>query len=355
MALTALNYQGFRNLEDAELTFSPDFNFITGDNGAGKTNLLEAIFFVGLASSFRLKEEKNLIQENAKYLRVSAQANGHNASIFLDTTTKKITLQGNEIRRLSEYIGWLGITLLSIEDMWIVRGSPRMRRAFLDWGIAKTSSSYLANMMEYRRILRQRNRLLQSAAENGNPAVLEVFDEQLIKVGNEIYRAREKNLPLLEECIADLGGNFGLKSLGIRYQSSCPNMELTNQILADVRSKELVFGRTIVGPHRDDLLFSINGHLLRTYASEGEERAAVLTLKLAESEILYRKKGERPLLLLDEAAAELDHHKREILLELLKGQVFFASTQPPQKRVFPGKDCKFFTVERGIFEVSPAH
>lgn len=352
MALTALSYQGFRNLADAELSFSPDFNFITGDNGAGKTNLLEAVFYLGLASSFRLKEEKNLIRDDAEYLRVSGQANTQNASIYLDMNTKKITLQGNEIRRLSEYVGWLGITLLSIEDMWIIRGSPRKRRAFLDWGIAKTSSTYLTNMIEYRKIVRQRNKLLQNAGENGNPGVLEAFDAHLINVGNEIYRVREKNLPLFEEYVSHIGAHFGLKSLKLRYHSTCPDMVLTDKILADVRRKELLFGRTIVGPHRDDLLFTINGHLLRNYASEGEERAAVITLKLAESELLYQKKGERPLLLLDEAAAELDQQKRNILLDLLQGQVFYASTQLPQRKILPEKECRFFTIKRGVLEIS---
>lgn len=352
MALKRIKYQGFRNLADAELEFADDFNFIIGKNGAGKTNLLEAIFYVGLASSFRIREEQNLIRTGEPFLRVDAETKNMRAIVYFDGQKKKLTLQGNKVHRLSNYVGWLGVTILSIEDIWMVRGTPSRRRAFMDWTIAKTSAVYLSNLIEYRKILRQRNRILQNNGNNKDSDVLELFDEQLIKTGNEIYHERADFLPKLKENIRAFGQELGLQELTLEYRSSCPDMKLNHDILKRIRHRESIVGHTLVGPHRDDLLFSINARPLRSFASEGEERAGVISMKLAEAEILYKETGKRPILLLDEVAAELDRDRIEVLLRLLKGQVFFASTRLPNfPRSNRTKD-RFFSVERGVFEIS---
>ena len=167
------------------------------------------------------------------------------------------------MRRLSNYVGWLGITTLSLEDIWMVRGAPSRRRAFIDWTIAKTSTVYLNNLIEYRKILRQRNRILQNGGDNKNSDVLELFDEQLIKTGNEIYRERADFLPELREHVAAFGQELGLQKLTFGYRSSCPDMKLDHDVLKRTRSREFIVGHTLVGPHRDDLHFSINARPLK--------------------------------------------------------------------------------------------
>lgn len=355
MELQKIQIHGFRNLYDAELDFAGDLNFIIGANGAGKTNLLEAIFYVGLASSFRAKEERSLIQTECEYLRVSAEAQGKRAAVYLDREQKKLTLQGNVVRRLSDFVGWLGVTVLSIDDIWLIRGSPARRRSFLDWVIAKISPRYCSTMAEYRKILRQRNRALQSARETGDTRSLEVFDEQLMTTGNDIYRERAAHIPRLRSYAQTMGNTMGLGKMDFQYESTCSDMHMDESVLENVRKKELIFGHTIVGPHRDDLVFSINGLPLRNYASEGEERATAISLKLAEAEMLYNKTGERPVLLLDEVSAELDEKRRETVLRLLKGQVFYASTQLPQFARMQSHNGALFSVERGHIEISAAN
>jgi DNA replication and repair protein RecF len=353
MVLKHIEYQGFRNLVDAGIEFSDGFNFIIGDNGAGKTNLLEAIFYAGNASSFREKEDHNLVRFDSDFLRVEAKADEErNAAIFLNATKKKITLGGNNVSRISDFIGWLGITIMSIEDIWIVRGAPAKRRAFLDWTIAKISPVYTANLIEYRKIVKQRNRCLQSLNEGGNRDLLEAFDEQLIETGNEIYKKRGAILPELKEHFTDLGKNFSVKRFNFDYRSMCPDMQLDQNVLRRVRHREVSLGQTVVGPHRDDLFFSIDGRAMQHYASEGEERAASISLKLAEADMLREVRGERPVLLLDEVSAELDSSKREILLGLVKGQVFYASTQMPQIGSAKTDDNRFFCIDGGTLEVS---
>ncbi len=353
MILKRVRYQGFRNLVNAEIDFSDDFNYIIGDNGAGKTNLLEAIYYACNASSFREKEDRSLIRFGAEFLRVEAEdGNDRNAAVYLDAARKKIVLDGNNVPRISDFIGWLGVTIMSIDDIWIVRGAPARRRYFLDWTIAKISPAYVAALVEYRKIVRQRNRFLQSLSENGSRKLFEVFDEQLINSGNEIYRRRAAKLPELRQIFADVGANFNLRKLEMNYQTECSDMELNEQVLKRVRPVEIARGQTVVGPHRDDLLFSLNGHSMQHYASEGEERAASISLKLAEAEMLYRARGERPILLLDEVSAELDATKRDILLGLLQGQVLYASTQLPEPDPVSGRQSRMFRIERGEVEIS---
>ena len=353
MILNRVRYQGFRNLVDAEIDFSDDFNYIIGNNGAGKTNLLEAIYYAGNASSFREKEDRSLIRFDAEFLRVEAETGSdHSAAVYLDAARKKVILDGNNVPRISDFIGWLGVTVLSIDDIWIVRGAPAKRRSFLDWAIAKVSPAYVAALVEYRKVVRQRNRFLQSLSENGGRKLFEVFDEQLISSGNEIYRKRAAKLPELRQIFADIGSDFGLRKLGMDYQTECSDMELNEKVLKRVRSIEIARGQTVVGPHRDDLLFSLNGHSMQHYASEGEERAASISLKLAEAEMLFRANSERPILLLDEVCAELDGAKRDTLVSMLQGQVFYASTRPSEPGAVPGRQIRLFHIERGRIEIS---
>ncbi|KPJ72218.1 hypothetical protein AMJ52_07025 [candidate division TA06 bacterium DG_78] len=353
MVLQEINYQGFRNLVDDQLKFVDDYNFIIGENGSGKTNLLEAIFYAGLASSFRAREERDLISFDNQFLKVDATANGKKAAIYLDRDRKKVTLQGNEVRRLSNFVGWLDVTFLSIEDIWIVRGAPAKRRYFLDWLIAKLSPTYLSHLVEYRKIVKQRNKVLQMINENGDDSLLEVYDEQFIKHGNELYRERRQKLPELQKHVSSIGARFGLCKLNIGYQSTCPHFRIDHSLLGKMRQKEIVCGTTLVGPHRDDILLSKEGRPLKNYASEGEERVVSIALKLAEAEMLYQKKTAWPILLLDEVGAELDYNKKEILLELMKGQIFYASTQMPEfTKIFQQKQFTVFTIKRGSIEVS---
>jgi DNA replication and repair protein RecF len=234
-----------------------------------------------------------------------------------------------------------------------VRGAPAKRRYFLNWLIAKLTPMYLSHLVEYRKIVRQRNKVLQTVNENGDDSLLEIFDEQLINYGNELYREREQKLPELQKHVSSIGARFGLSELNIEYQSTCPHFRIDHSLLNKMRQKEIICGTTLVGPHRDDILLLKQGRSFKNYASEGEERTVAIALKLAEAEMLYQKKTNRPILLLDEVGAELDYKRKKILLELMKGQIFYASTQMPEfSKIFQQKQFSVFTIERGSIEVS---
>jgi DNA replication and repair protein RecF len=349
MVLRNIEFQGFRNLTDNRLDFSDNFNLIIGDNGAGKTNLLEAIFFASVASSFRAKDERSMIRFNDDFLRVNAQSDEKNANIFFNGE-KRLTLQGNIIKGLNEYIGWLPVTVLSLEDIWIIRGAPVKRRSFLDWLITKLNPSYLVSLNEYRKVLRQRNRVLQTVRLDGDQRLLEVYDEQMINYGNEIYREREKHLPRIRDGVTRHAQELGLKELTMNYLATCPDLRLDSKILIRARAQELKWGETVIGPHRDDLSLLTDGRPLRDYASEGEERSAAIALKLAEVEMLGEKTGTPPVLLLDEAIAEFDRERRLTFFGMLRGQIFYSSTQPPDFPT-PGSG-PVFMVRKGQIEIS---
>lgn len=340
-------------MADAELQFAEDLNYITGDNGAGKTNLLEAIFYACNASSFRESDDQSLLRFGSQFFRIEARAaDDRNGAVYVDAQRKRMTLAGNNVPRMSDFIGWLGVVIMSIDDIWIVRGAPSKRRAFLDWTIAKISPAYAADLAEYRKVVRQRNRHLQTQAGDGAEELLEALDERLVHSGNEIYRKREAALPELKRRFAEFGADFGLRDLDLKYVSVCENMKMDCDMLRRVRPRELALGQTVIGPHRDDLLLSLGGRPMQHYASEGEERAASISLKLAEAEMLFRAKGDRPILLLDEVSAELDRKRREMLFGLLQGQVFYASTQPPDGMRFGERSGRSMRIEKGTIEVS---
>jgi DNA replication and repair protein RecF len=355
MSLQALSIQGFRNLTDITVSFSKHFNFFTGNNGAGKTNLLEAIYVAGTASSFRARESRILIKNNEPYFRVEARTETTNASIYYDGTRKKLMRGGNEVKRLSEYVGWLGITMLSIEDLWIVRGAPAQRRSFFDWLIAKAFPRYLDDLLEYRKLVSQRNRVLQSIHNNGNQGVLDAYNERFITMSNCVYQERKRFMPILQTCVTDISAQLGLKNFAIDYHSTCPDMNLDQVQIERVYEREVLYGRTVVGPHRDDLRFSLEGQTFQQFASEGQERAAAISLKLAEASIIERHTEKRPILVLDEVSGELDTLKKQHLLDLLDGQVFYASTQLPSHMPIKDKDCAYYMVQGGTVEKTAPH
>lgn len=349
MILRSIEYQGFRNLTDDRLEFSGVFNVFNGENGAGKTNLLEAIFYACVASSFRVKDERNLIRINHDCLRLTARSDSRTAQVFFNGE-KRLLLQGQPVKSLNEYIGWLPVTILSLEDIWIIRGAPVKRRSFLDWLITKLNPSYLTSLAEYRRVLRQRNRVLQTARFEGDPGLLDAYDEQLVRLGNELYRERSRHMPGLFQRTVDRAGRLGLRDLQAVYESTCPDRTMTVEQLRRVRANELKWGETTVGPHRDDIRFLVAGRPIRDFASEGEERTAAIALKLAEIDLLQAKAGAPPIILMDEATAEFDERRVSALLAMLHGQIFYSSTRPPD---FPiAGDGRRFRVAGGRLEVS---
>lgn len=347
MILTEIEYQGFRNLTDASLEFAPERNVIVGDNGMGKTNLLEAVFYSALASSFRTSDERCLIKTDQGHLRVAGRTARHEACVYYNGE-KRMMIDGVVKPRLGDYVGWMPVVMLSLDDIWIVWGPPARRRAYLDWLLAKLRPTYLSDLGVFRRILRQRNHLLQDITVD--PDLLAACDQTYLNAANAVYRARQAVLPALTAEIQEQASALGLGPLRVAYVGTCADMHLDASHLDARRQRDLSCRETTVGPHRDDLALLLGDHPLKDYGSEGEARAVAIALRLAERRLLEEKDGDPPVILLDEAAAELDMQHRLCLAALLRGQVFYASTTNPEFLGMTGH--RTFSLKRGTVEVS---
>ncbi len=347
MILQEIEYEGFRNLTDGKISFCDGINIFIGENGAGKTNLLEAIFFSVYGESFRTSEDKNMVNFNRSHMRVTGFSDGYTGSIFYNGA-KKFMLNGSEKQRLSDYAGWLPAVIMSLNDIWIIRGAPAKRRNFLDWLLIKIKPLYRISLNEYKNILRQRNQLLHQ--ENLDLSLLDIYNDRFIRCANLIYDERKRLIPVLKEKIGIKSREFGLNDVSIEYLSSCPDMTLTVDMLKKIETTEFLKAETLIGPHRDDFVIRINGYPAKEFSSEGECRILALLLKLIESEVIKHKTNHEPIFLLDEVTLELDRYHRRAFFEMIKGQIFYATLQEPDE--INSNNKKKFIVKRGSVAVS---
>lgn len=340
MELQELKLHNFRRYRRAEMVFSDGVHVIYGQNGSGKTTILEAIHYLTLTRSFRTTTEKHLIHHQENLCRVEGIFRTTNERPLKTTLAyaldsgKHLTVNGQKIHRFSEYIGEVPVVLLHPNDLNLSQGGPSVRRRFLDILLSQSSKLYLHHLIEYNRSLRQRNQQLQSTFSDVQ--LLIPWEENLIHNGCELILKREETIEQLSQlvkhfykqlsqlddevkilyrCTLDLRSELGLKNL---YRSQ----------FEQKRRQEKEQGTTLIGPHRDDMLFLINGKPMRTYASQGEHKTFVIALKLAEYELLQRHHSQPPILLFDDIFGELDAGRIQLMLRQLSdiGQVFVTTT-----------------------------
>lgn len=335
MLLRHLRLRNHRNYAQLDLKPGPGVNVFIGANGQGKTNLLEAVAMLALSASPRARREIELVGPTAPGSRIEAEieAGGTTAELAItlnvegERARRTIEVDGARHRAL-DLPGHFRVTLFWPDDLGLVKAGPELRRRFLNQMLVQVEPGYARALARLRRVLEQRNSLLkQIAAGEGGEAVLEVWNDELVKVGGEIARARaravEELQPEAARCHAEIGAG---ERLEIRYLGPPKNLaEAVNKSLAD----DLRRGSTTVGPHRDDLRVLLNGQEARAYGSQGQQRTAVVSLKLAEAALIERRAGERPVLLLDDVLSELDGERRAALLKDVAGggQVIITSVE----------------------------
>ncbi|HEY8345797.1 MAG TPA: DNA replication/repair protein RecF [Symbiobacteriaceae bacterium] len=336
MHLAALQLQDFRNYTALSVQFSPGLNVLYGDNAQGKTNLLEAVAFLATGRSHRTSRDQELIREGAQSLLARAWVVRRTGELQVEVTLglhirKRVKINGVAESRIARLVGNLAVVFFSPDDLQLIKGGPALRRRFLDVELSQISQAYLHYLMAYNRTLAQRNILLKQEAPD--PALLAVYDEQLASAGAQLVVRRAQAVQRLTELASRYHGMLseGKESLSLTYQSEGlnPGGGLTweevagrlHGLLQQRRKEELRRQVTLVGPHRDDVAFTINRRDARLYASQGQQRTAVLALKLAELEYMKEEIGEYPVLLLDDVASELDPHRRHYLLSAVDAGV----------------------------------
>ncbi|MFC4736215.1 DNA replication/repair protein RecF [Bacillus daqingensis] len=339
MHIHELKLKDYRNYEDVTLPFKDQVNVILGENAQGKTNLMESIYVLAMARSHRTPRDRELIRWDQPFARVGGSfTNRHgkfDMELVFSKQGKKVKVNGLEKKRLSDYIGTCTIVMFAPEDLTLVKGSPQVRRRFLDMEMGQINSVYLYHLSQYYKALKQRNQWLKDIRDKRktpDEAMLDVMTEQLIQSGAELLVRRFSFLDTLEAWAAPIHRDIsrGKEVLTLSYEPTVPakagmNAAETADVLraefSRVRDQELRRGTTQIGPHRDDLAFFVNGRSIQTYGSQGQQRTTALSLKLAEIELIHEKTGEYPILLLDDVLSELDDHRQTHLLNSIKGKV----------------------------------
>lgn len=329
--IDSLVLTNFRNFAKLELSLSPNLNILVGSNGQGKTNILEAAHLLSTTRSFRTNRENELIRFGEKVAFLS----GGGVEVVLESGEKTIRLGGKPVRA-AEVLGQLRSVLFSPQDMDLLSGSPQGRRAFLDELISRIDHKYLLTLISYNKTLKQRNKLLWILRDrSGEVGELKTWDDLLVREGTAVTLRRLQvidELKLELEAISKelLGSEVELEYLS-KLDITKPAVEAIKQAFLDElinsHQNELRTATTLVGPHRDDFAVRLAGRNLGRFGSRGEQRAAILSLKLAEVSLNEKEMGSRPLLLLDDVLSELDvEHQQRLLQETNKQQTVLTAT-----------------------------
>lgn len=365
MFLKSIALQNYRNYENLELETTNGVNVFLGPNAQGKTNLLEAIFVLALSKSHRTSKDKELIGWQGDMARISATADKRYGSVALDLSFsaqgKKAKINGLEQRKLSNFIGSINVVMFAPEDLEIVKGTPGVRRRFLDMEIGQVQPGYLYTLQQYGKVLQQRNNYLKSSGpDKMNDTMMDIWNMQLAEHGVKIMKKRkdfiEKLQGFAEQIHAGITG--GAEKLSITYRPSfeCDLLQdesvLFEQFmlkLTQVKDQEIRRGVTLAGPHRDDLAFFINGKEAQVFGSQGQQRTTALSLKLAEIELIREEIGEYPLLLLDDVLSELDQNRQTQLIETFqsKVQTFITTTGLESVNMSKLHDAGIYDVREG--------
>lgn len=348
MFLKSLFLRNFRNYEEEEILWHPRLNLITGFNAQGKSNLLEAIGYLSIASSFRRVKDKDLIRWNQSFFYIEGDIQKKSANYLvsigaLKDKKKVIKINGNKRTKISDIFGVLNSVIFSPEDLAIVKSSPSARRRYLDSEMIQLFPAYYHLLVEYQKILIQKNNILKSIRQKkSSKDLLIIWDEQLIEVGSKIIKKRlevlQKLTPLARLMHRKI--TYGEEELEIIYEgiesSDVLKKSNVNEIkeifskkISSNRNNEIARGLSLIGPHRDDLKLVINNIDIRKFGSQGQQRTTALSLKLAELELMKAETAEYPILLLDDVMSELDQKRRSHLLEIVgpKIQTFITTTE----------------------------
>ncbi len=334
MFVKSLELKNYRNYGEMEIHFAEGSNLFYGDNAQGKTNILESIYLSGTSKSHRGGKDKELIRFGEDEAHIRLFLNKRDVEHRIDLHLKKhkakgIAIDGMPIRRSGDLLGMLNLIFFSPEDLAIIKNGPAERRRFLDMELCQLHQIYTNDLSNYNRILKQRNQLLlQIGFQESLIDTLDIWDEQLVTYGQSIIKMRETFVGELNEIIQNIHEKLtgGRETIQVTYEKSCEAHEFLEQ-LREKRKKDLKHKNTSIGPHRDDIKFMINDIDVRTYGSQGQQRTAALSLKLAEIELVKRRIGETPVLLLDDVLSELDSNRKGYLLESIKDiQTFITCT-----------------------------
>lgn len=322
MIIESLELNNFRNYENLTISFDKGANILYGDNAQGKTNILEAVYMSGTTKSYRGSSDKEMIrfEEKEAHIRTNICRNKKKYRIDMhlrQNKAKGVAVNRISIKKAADLFGIFNIVLFSPEDLNIIKNGPNERRMFLDRELCQLDKIYLYNLSKYKKVLEQRNQLLKDIVYRPDlEETLPMWDDQLITYGKWIIRKRKEFICEIEKIISDIHWKIsgGKEKLVISYEPSIDEDQFESK-LREVNAKEKKLCQTTIGPHRDDLRFTIEGVDIRKFGSQGQQRTSALSLKLSEIEIVKKVIHDTPVLLLDDVLSELDGKRQNYLME----------------------------------------
>ena len=321
MFIKSIQLTGYRNYKNSTVFFDKGTNILFGDNAQGKTNVLEAIFMCATTKSHKGSKDKEIIGfgEDEAHITLYLDKEGDEIKIDIQLRSDKakiVALNGSKIKKATELLGILNVVLFSPEDLSIIKDGPSERRRFTDTELCQLDSIYLYNLSKYNKIVEHRNKLIKDSFYNNDLLeTLNIWDSQLVSYGCQIIDKRDVFIDELNGIIGDIHSKLtnGKEQLEIHYEPNVERNDFEKELISN-RDKDIKLKSTSVGPHRDDFSFIVNGIDIRKYGSQGQQRTAALSLKLAEIEIVKKITGHVPVLLLDDVLSELDSKRQNYLL-----------------------------------------
>lgn len=321
MIIKSIELQNFRNYEDLNISFDEGTNIFYGDNAQGKTNILEAVYLSGTTKSHKCSKDKEMIRfgEQEAHIRTVVVKKDKEYQIDMhlkNNRSKGIAINKVPIKKASELFGILNMVFFSPEDLNIIKNGPAERRRFLDSELCQLDKIYLSDLTTYNKILNQRNKLLKDMVYRPDlKDTLPVWDMQLVETGRKIIRRRKQFVDELNEIVHDIHYRISgeKEDLLLQYEPSIEDIFFEDELFR-VKERDMRQCMTSVGPHRDDLFFSIGEVDIRKFGSQGQQRTSALSLKLSEIELVKRSIHDTPVLLLDDVLSELDSNRQNYLL-----------------------------------------
>ena len=337
MKIERLKLTNFRNYTNLEISFVNNINLIIGDNGQGKTNILESVYMLSLTKSNRIGVEENLIKFNEEVAHIEGIVRNKDnlvkkQEIHLTKNKKQLFINNKEIRRSKDYVANLCVISFTPQDLEIVKGSPLERRNMMNIDISQLYNNYISYLNEYNQVIKMRNEYLKIMSLNGNKdsRYLDVINANMVEKALKIYEYRFGFIERINKYLANIYKKItGLPNLKIKYLNSMhvdcyDSEELRKKYEEKIKKNfnlELMQGMSLIGPHRDDFSFSLDGIDMKLFSSQGQQRMAIIALKIAEIYLFKDVKGEYPVLLLDDIFSEIDTKKRNNIIKFLNDDI----------------------------------
>lgn len=362
MKINSLKIVNFRNYEINTLNFNNSLNIIYGNNGVGKTNLVEAIYALSLTKSFRTNNDKNLIKKGELSTKIEGVVETNTTNdyqVIINKEGKKVKIDNDVISKISDYISNINIVLLEPEEQMIFSTSPSVRRKMLNIEISQLKKDYIIYLNNYNKVLKQRNFYLRELYINGNASrdYLNILTKKLIEYGLKVYEFRLDFINKINEYINKSYHNiFESGELKIKYISDYKNKsdEELYKIYVKNYDKEIILGKTLLGIHHDDIVFLLDNQNISEWGSNGQRKNAIFAFKLSELEVFKEEKGIYPILILDDLFSALDNIKIKNIVKLLDNniQTFITTTELERIDKTLLSNAKLFNVTYGnIMEV----